>query len=314
MEEQEINLRDVIAILKRRRRLIFIFMGATFVVGLLYAVFATPLYTASVTVRPAAEEMDGLSDLAGRFGSVASLAGINLGGGGSRKEEYVAILQSRELTEKFMEHPDALPQLFPGRWDAEARKWKKSGDGIISRPLRVVSRVLAYLSGDQGWRETRELKPSMWEAYKELTDDILSINEDTVTGTITVQFEFRDPVVAAEWANAYVALANEKIRNREIEEASRALEYLDDQAKNTQVNELRETIYGLIETQMKRIMLANSRPDYAFKIIDKAVVPEDKSHPKRLIIIIASLVFGGVLGVFSALAIEAYQRAVTRNG
>lgn len=312
MEEQEIYLSDIIAALKRRKRLIVAIVTGTFLAGLLYAVLATPRYTASVTVRAAIEESGGLSNLNSRFGSVASIAGIDLSGGGSNKDEYMAILRSRELVGRFIKSHSLLPHLFPERWDDKAKKWKQPGSGLLVPISHMVSRTLAYFSGDEGWREIHDPAPSDWQAYKEFDEKILKIREEKDTGVISVSFEFRDPTLAASWANAFVELANHEIRDNAVKEASRALEYLNEQATETTVAELRATIYSLIETQLKRIMLANSRPEFAFKIIDKAMIPEDKSYPKRGLIVILSLLLGGAIGIIYALGADAYQGVVAR--
>ncbi len=312
MEEQEIYLSDIIAALKRRKRLIIAIATGTFVAGLLYAVLATPRYTASVTVRAAIEESGGLSSLNSRFGSMASIAGIDLSSGGSNKDEYMAILSSRELVSRFIKSHSLLPHLFPERWDEKAKKWKQPGSGLLVRISRMVSRTLAYLSGDEGWREIHDPAPSDWEAYKEFSKNILKIREEKDTGDISVSFEFRDPALAASWANAYVALANQEIRDNAVREASRALVYLNKQATETTVAELRVTIYSLIETQLKRIMLANSRPEFAFRIIDRAVVPEDKSYPKRGLIIFLSLLLGSAIGIIFALGADTYRGVIAR--
>ena len=44
-------------------------------------------------------------------------------------------------------------------------------------------------------------------------------------------------------------------------------------------------------------MLANSRPEYLFKTIDPAIVPEEESSPKRALICVLGTLLGGMLSV-----------------
>lgn len=308
-DEEEIYLSDIIAALGRRKRLIAACVTLVTLVGLLYAVLSTPLYTASVTVQPSTEDAGGLSGLRSQFGGVAALAGVDLGGGGSTKDEYLAILRSRQLTDRFFERNMVLPHLFPDAWDAEAGAWKQSEPGLISRAARGISRTLARLSGDEGWREERGPGPSLWEAYKAFNEKVRNIREDAQTGIVTVEFEFRDPALAARWANDYVAMANAEIREKAVVESTRALAYLDEEVQKTTIAGVRETIFSLVEAQLEKIMLANSRPEYAFKVLDRAVVPEERSHPKRALIVVLSLMLGSMVGVFAALAREAWRGA-----
>lgn len=311
-DDPEISLRDIFEALIRQRKLIVAFTAGTVVVGLLYAIFTTPLYTASVTVQPVSEQKPGgLAGLAAQFGSVASLAGINLPSAGAEAVEYIAILKSREFGERFIREQQVKPHLFRDKWDARAGAWiggGREGGGLLSGLKRSILATLAALSDDEGWSgEPREAEPSMWVAYQMFNDQIRRIQEDPQTGLVTVLFEYRNPRLAAQWANAYVAMANEEIRANAIEEASRALEYLNREVERTTAVGLRETIYKLVEAQLERIMLANAREDYAFKVIDKAVEPERRSHPKRALIIALSLVLGLILGIFAALARDAWK-------
>lgn len=306
LADDEIALADIIAALNRRKNLVFGCVGAALLISLLYVVFTTPLYTASVTVQPATGEEGGLSGMANRLGGVAALAGVDLGGAGSTREEYLAILRSRELADRFIERYGLKPHLFPGRWNAEAGEWKPVDLGVIGGTIRGISSVLATLSGDEGWDETLKRIPTDWEAYQEF-DEIRRVSEDPETGIVTVSFEFRDPELAAQWANNYVAMANEEIRQRTVEETSRALDYLNKQVQETTISGLRETIFGLVEGQLEQIMLANAREEYAFRVLDEAVVPEDRSHPNRVLIVTLSVVVGLITGVVLALAFEAFR-------
>ncbi len=67
-------------------------------------------YRASVLMLPAERNSDNaMSSLAGRFGGLASLAGINLGSTGNLKNEGLAILRSRTFIEGFVADGDLLP-------------------------------------------------------------------------------------------------------------------------------------------------------------------------------------------------------------
>lgn len=303
----EISLRDIATALGRRKRLIGGVLAVCTLLGLLYAIFTTPLYTATVTVQPAVDEGGSpLSGLGGGLGEAAALAGVNIGGGGTQTERYLAILRSRELGKQFIKEHELMPYLFRARWNADEGKWRVGGEpGIKGSLTRWISRTLADLSGDQGWSPPSST-PTLAQAYDRL-DGIRSVSNSQDSSIVTVSFEFRDPKLAAEWANAYVAMANERIREETVREASRALDYLNDEVQKTQMAGLRETIFNLVEAQLERVTLTNARPEYAFQVIDQAVIPQSRSHPDRKLILVLSLVLGSMLGVFAALAIEVWR-------
>jgi LPS O-antigen subunit length determinant protein (WzzB/FepE family) len=100
-----------------------------------------------------------------------------------------------------------------------------------------------------------------------------------------------------------IAKADSVLRAIAIEQATKSKQYLDDELAKTSTLEVRESMYRLIEAQVQTIMLAQVRENYAFKVIDKARVPDrdDYVRPRRLIIVLAGAVLGlmlaGALGL-----------------
>lgn len=72
---------------------------------------------------------------------------------------------------------------------------------------------------------------------------------------------------------------------------------------------MQQVFYQLIESETRTVMLANAQREYVFKTIDPAVVPQEKSAPKRALIAVLATMLGGILGVFVVLI-----RAFIRNG
>ncbi|RME28514.1 MAG: hypothetical protein D6800_03775 [Candidatus Zixiibacteriota bacterium] len=295
-DAQEIGLADIVEILRRYRRLIGRSIAVALLLGVAYALLATPRYTATVVVQPVEEQAGGAaSALAGKFGGLASLAGINLGGGGN-KEEYLAILRSRELAEKFIRSQDVAPKLMPALWDEESKTWKAKPPWTtwLKRRLRGM---LATISGDAGWRERHGAEPTMGELYRKFDEKLRAIDEDLKTGLVSVSFTLEEPELASRWVNDYVAKANEEIRARTIREAEAAVTYLKAEADRTNDMQLKNAIFDLIQSQMQRIATAKARPEYAFRVIDPAVVPEKPSRPRRILAIFLALIGGTALAL-----------------
>ena len=64
-------------------------------------------------------------------------------------------------------------------------------------------------------------------------------------------------------------------------------------------------IFTLIEKHMQESMLANTRSDFVLDIIDPATIPMHPESSLRLIVIIAGLLFGSMLGVILAVIKDA---------
>jgi uncharacterized protein involved in exopolysaccharide biosynthesis len=306
---KEISLRDIIHVGIRRRRLILRTAACAFVLALLYAIFATPYYKATVTVQPNIESsspLGSLGQLADQMGSLSSLvgSGMQLGGDAEAKQQnYMAVLSSQGLALKFINQYNLMPKLFPGRWNPVSHQWRALDPSTLSRVRLALSRAVARISGDQGWRPPSS-QPTAWQALKAF-DRICTIKSDRATGMVKVSFELQNPEESAEWANEFMALANAEIRDRIIAQSTLALKYLNDQAANTNVTELKAAIYTLVQQRLEEIVSAKSRPDYAFQIIDQAMVPAVRSSPQRvLIIVLATLIAGSGALIFAV--VEAF--------
>ena len=97
-----------------------------------------------------------------------------------------------------------------------------------------------------------------------------------------------------------MALANERLRARAIDEATRNIAFLNAQIPQTSVVEVQHAIYNLIESETKTLMLANVRKEFAFTVIDPAVPPERKYRPKRSVYVAFGLFLGLAIGVLAA--------------
>ena len=51
---------------------------------------------------------------------------------------------------------------------------------------------------------------------------------------------------------------------------------------------------------MKNAMFANAKSEYAFKVIDPAVIAEKKDRPNRLLMVLIGLCAGILLGILAA--------------
>jgi uncharacterized protein involved in exopolysaccharide biosynthesis len=155
--------------------------------------------------------------------------------------------------------------------------------------------------------------PTLWFAVLRLRSEVLDIREDRRNGTMTVAIDWRDPAVAAQWANEFVALANETIRGRALNDATKNLEFLNKQLEQTSIVELRRVIYNLIENETKTLMLANARTEYAFSVVDPAVTPELRISPRRRVMVMVGVMLGLVLGTLAAFGLNAWTRLRARE-
>ena len=103
---------------------------------------------------------------------------------------------------------------------------------------------------------------------------IRTIVLDDNTNYIELQLDWPDRFKAAEWVNKMAELLNTEMRDRAIASADASLLQLRVEFADTADVATRESISGMIEAEERKKMLANVMPEYAVRIVDKAVVPD----------------------------------------
>jgi len=260
---EAINLLRMWRALSAHKLMIAIIATVTTVTAVGISFLIPNTYRADTLLAEASgEEKGGLSGMLGQFGGLASLAGIDVGGLGAHSmDESIEILRSRGFTEKFITDRKLIPVLFP---------------------------------------EKRDKPPTMWDAYKRF-NSMRKVAKDSTTGFFKLSIEWTDPKIAAQWANGMVTMLNAHMRARTIEEASRSVTYLQEQLNATDVTERRQMLVRLMESETQKIMLANAREEFAVRVLDRAVVPQEKVSPKRLLILISAFLGGLIIGAIAAL-------------
>jgi uncharacterized protein involved in exopolysaccharide biosynthesis len=235
-----------------------------------------------------------------QYGGLASLAGVSLpGGGGANQSGYaLELMKSRKFIGGFVERHDILPELMAVEsWDTATDTVSFDDDMFLSDTGEWIRDV----------RLPFKPRPSMLEAHEEFLE-IMSVEEDKVTGYIELSIDHHSPTVAAQWVNWLVEDINAVVKAQDVDEATKSIEYLTQQIANTSLADLQAMFFELIQSQTETVMLAEVRPEYVFKTIDPAVVPEEKSKPSRALICVLGTLLGGMLGTVIVL-IRHYARS-----
>jgi uncharacterized protein involved in exopolysaccharide biosynthesis len=266
-EEDEIDLLEYWNVIWKKRLFI---LGISFLAAVLAAgisLMMPNIYRAEALLAPMGGE-EGKGGLLGGLGGLASLAGVSVGGSSSI-EENIAVLKSREFIWAFVKDEKLMPILFADAWDAEAKQWKV---------------------------EDKDKQPSLWDAWR-LLNNVLATNIDKNSGLVRLSVDWEDAELATQWVNALVQRINTYLREQAIAQSQEKLKYLNAELSRTQIEENRQALYGLISAEQKQAMLANTQQDYAFRVIDPAVVPDKKVKHKRAIIVILSAFVVGFLSI-----------------
>lgn len=286
----DVDLFALVGVIVRRRLIVLSTLFVVTTGAVLLAFLMTPVYDSEVLVAPVAQEQtpNGLSSIAGQFGGLLPLAGLSGSTGTESKDQALAILRSRSFTEQFIADGQLLPIFFADKWDSTTSSWREKNE---------------------------ESAPTLYDGYRLFDEEIRTVKEDSTTGLVTLTIEWKDRFLARDWARDLIDRLNNRMREQAITESTLKLEYLEKEVRSTSVLNLQEAVYELMEQEISSIMAAHVKEQYVFKILDPAAVADVDNfvRPKRLLIIIAGLMIGFVVGLMAALFFDFVARYRQRD-
>lgn len=271
--EPTISLRDLLAALARRWWLILLGGLIAAVGAYAFSQTTTPLYSANIVLAPAETNTEQLGS-AGGLGALSQLAGLATGD--KSVQNGLATLGSRQFLTDFIITYRLRPILYPERWDAAGRSW---------RPVELGAKSL-FLAPDGG--------PSLEDAYYKFSK-MLTVKKDAGSDVIRLALEWKDPVQVTAWLNALIHDLNARFRAKAIQHSDLSIQYLTEQLKTVSNDEVRSSIFRLIEAQMKRRTTIVVTPDYLFEVLDPATPPVRPSFPNPILLTVLGFVVGTVL-------------------
>jgi uncharacterized protein involved in exopolysaccharide biosynthesis len=259
-ETDEVDLAETFGAIWAGRWVIASIVLAFAVCAAVYLVFAQTWYKSEVVLAPVSQKTGTGGTLAGLgLGGLAGLAGISLPGAGD--PQVVAVLRSREFAREFIEDLNLVPVL---------------------------------LEGVRAERERTDIRT----AVQYFDRHVRAVVENSKTRMVTLSVRWKNPETAALWANVLAKRLNDRLRERAAQDAERNITYLRKELAATSVISLQRAMGDMLETQMQDLMLARGHEEYALRVIDSAVPSIRPESPKKLIIMLVSILAGGVLATF----------------
>jgi uncharacterized protein involved in exopolysaccharide biosynthesis len=282
MPDEDIDLRAVAGRLWAKRGWIAASMILFTIPFLAAAMLMTPIYRATTVLADARADSNNstsLNSALNQLGGLAALARINVNTA-TQVDEALAVMRSRDFTERFIADENMLPELFPDLWD------EKAG----------------------AWRVPPEQVPTLTMGYK-VFDSIRSTALPTGRGgLITLSIEWADREAAARWANAVVARLNSEMRARAIASTQSSQSFLEKELDATSTIDTRQAINRLMEAQINQRMLANVTQEYAFRTVDRAMPPDpdDIVRPNKVVLAALGPTAGLIFGVIAVLVFNMF--------
>jgi len=238
-----------------------------------YAFLKTPTYQSSVLLAPAGESSAGMSSVA----RMAQSFGGIFGGGAERSNRAIAFssLTSPFFIRSFIEENNLLPVLFAEIWDAEKGEWIVESEDDI---------------------------PTLADGYELFNSKVLLVEEEEFTDLVTVYIEWKDPDLAADWANKIVERVNSQLRSKAITDADLTISYLNEELAKTTAVALQQSLYFLVDDQIQKRTAAKVQKEYAYRVLSPGI-PSDRDKffaPNRRFVISAGVAVGLLFGMILA--------------
>lgn len=282
------SLADLIEIIKTSKKQHLAMMLVFFVASSIF-MFSTPNEYASSSILSIVDDSEaggtGFQDIASRYGGLASLAGVSIADSSTSKSDLVLeTVKSRDFFKHLSEIPGILPSLVATEsYDRQEKK-------LIFNEAIYDSKKGVWL-GD---------KPSLLAAHIGFLNK-LTASKDKRTGFIFLSFRHISPEFSFLMTDTIISEVNNIIRQQHLQEASKALSYLNDALRNTADLGTKSSITTLVEAQLKVQMIASVRKQYVVRTIDKPYVPEWKVGPSRLQFIALATMVGFIISFFISL-------------
>ena len=240
---------------------------------IIFAYLQPDMYKSSALLKINADSSSSSSVL-NNYQGIASLAGISMpsGRGVEKSELAIQIIKSRSFINHILKSYDIKDDLVALKnYDKE----KKENTYDVS----IINSNISNL-----------------EVHKIYLKDIITASKNK-ENFITISIKHPSPIFAEYLLRIIVKELNISVKEKDLEESSKAMEYLSELLQNTKVLDVRNSINRLIEKQLEIKMLASIKNYYVLEYVDHPFIPETKDNPSRAIIVI--------IGFFSSLFISA---------
>ena len=282
--EDEINVREVFFALLHSK-IIIISMVAFFAVGSVFYSLSIPNQFTSSSLLKNSNSGSSQSS-SSNLDMIGSIAGLNLSSASSSKSSLVtATIESRDFLKHLLTFDKVLPSIV-----AIKRYDKESGELIFDESI--------YDEKNNIITSDPEKKPTFHNTFLAYNN---MVNVSTTnTGYIYLSVTHLSPKFAYELLNLIIDEVNSLSRARVLQESKDSLKFLYTQLTETKQIEIKNSINQIIESELRKQMLAEVQKNYLINPLDKPFFPEMKSSPNRARICI----LGTILGLFLSILVS----------
>lgn len=285
-DEDEIDLRELFATIYKHKFFIAVFVIVITTLTLLYAISKPNEYKISIKLAPQ-EQSKGLN--LGGLGALASMAGVNVGGGSGITPDiaFSTLLDDYAFMKKFI--------------------IKEGLDKKLLNPILDNDYVFAF--GYNGLYKMLHSKDELKESSKKIDffsniykpiKKSITISSDKKSGIIDISCMSASRKFAYYTLNSFLKDATEHLVESNLQDIDMQINRYKKELSKTNNLELKSELAKLISSLIKQKVYINTSKYYKVKVIANPYIPDlkDKAKPKRGLIVIVAMITSLILAIF----------------
>ena len=289
IEEDEIDLRELFATIWKHKVFIAIFVFIVTTLSIIYVLSKPNEYKVYTLLAPQ-EQSKGMN--LGGLGALASMAGVNIGGGSgvTPDQAFQTLLDDYPFMKNFMQKYKITQKLLSGELE-KGYIFAMNNDSVYR---------FFHSKSDT---DTKEI--TFFDIYKGFVKSF-SISTDKKTGLITISFTGPNREFDYFVLNKFLEEATKFLIERNLKDLDSQIDKYQNELIRTDNIELKTELAKLISNLIKQKVYINSSKYYKVKVITDPFIPDakDKVKPKRALIVIVAFITSFILAIFLVFFIE----------
>ncbi len=289
IEEDEIDLKELFNTILKYKFKIAIFVFITTFLTLIYTLSIPNSYKSEIVLSP----QESQKSVGGGLSSLASLAGVSLGGASS-KDPFIMMqttLNDYSFNEKIIKKYKLVETL-------------ENKENLVFA-LGVDSIYNMFNSKEKNQEDKRSEDEKIFSTINTI-NSILSISSDKKSNLITLKAELKDRFLAKELVDIYLKEIINKIKLEDMKEIDAQIKYYNKELASTYDVSLKEQLSKSLSGLYQKKVFSQAN-DYYFvsKLVDSRVAYiKEKTKPKRALILAVSFVTSLILAIFIVFFLE----------
>jgi len=271
--------------------------------GILYYLTSTPIYQSEAVVYPNAGGANAsLSALSGQISNIANLAGINVLDDDSITIQALETLTAKSFVARFISDNQLKKDIYPEKYNFEQGIWLEKSE---------FSCFLERLFKDV--KSCSSAEPSDTAATKTFIETGLTISQDKSNSIIKLSVRMADPNTAKGTLEKLISTINEYFRAEAIKQSRKKAQLLSEELEKSDKVSINEALYSLLENEYKLSIIAQSKDDFVFKIIDPPFTPEKPESPKLIKVMLLFLAAGLIIAIAHIVTFKQIARTLNKS-